>query len=446
MAAAAISLEPLRHLRFDGSLSAELADDTTGRRNTSRYAEARLSYSDQRWPNGYALLGQDALPDRGQRRIKAGVGYELRALNSRLRLDASSQDSRVRFNGDSSADAFEYVVEAGLGLPVPISANAWFRSNDLSTRDRLSRAEDEVRLRLGVDAVPGVSFASSYNQQGIGAHADSAQDVSLTGFFQNDLRVAPGVWYSRLSLLNLSLGSSRNYDEYLSGLGTGFRRPALLIAPLEPPASSAAARADIARASDLSGLYGEVALNPLSNLLLKYRRSRNRSGRSEHALPELRQTLGDEARVEYQPADWGSITALYTRRLARSYPTDDQRSIYVEWTRPWSTPLQTRLTAGWNDKVQDYSPGTAGRTELRTGLQTLFRFDTRSYATIDLGASRKTTQSSVSSLESDISFLPGVGVSLNLFRFLYVQLNYAASIPMSGTASHSFTTRLTGQF
>jgi hypothetical protein len=438
LASSAVGLEPLRHLRLDGSFSAELTDDSVGGRNTSRYAQARLSYSDQRWPNGYALLGQDALPDRSQRRIKAGVGYELQALGSRLKLDVNGQDTRVRFEQESTAAAFEYIVEAGLSLPVPIQANAWIRSNDLSTRGERSRAEDEVRLRLGVDAVPGLFFTSSYNQQGVGAYADSAQDVSLTGFFQNDLRVAPGAWYSKLSLLNFSLGTSRNYDEYLPGLGTGFRRPALLIAPLD--------RTDIARAGDLSSLYGEVALNPLSNLLLKYRRSLIRSGQTEYALPELRRTAGDEARVEYQPSGWGSITALYTRRLAELYPTDDQHNIYLEWTKPWSTPLQTRLTAGWNDKAQDYSTGTADRTELRAGFQTLFRFDTRSYATLDIGASRNTSQSSISNLESGISLLPGAGLNLNLFRFLYIQLNYNSTIPLSGIASHSITARFTGQF
>jgi len=45
-----------------------------------------------------------------------------------------------------------------------------------------------------------------------------------------------------------------------------------------------------------------------------------------------------------------------------------------------------------------------------------------------------------------VSILPGLGVNLNLLRFLYLQFSYTGSLPLSGGATHTLSGRITGQF
>ncbi|MEO0078856.1 MAG: hypothetical protein ABIK86_07670, partial [candidate division WOR-3 bacterium] len=81
-----------------------------------------------------------------------------------------------------------------------------------------------------------------------------------------------------------------------------------------------------------------------------------------------------------------------------------------------------------------------------------YRFTTKSFATLDLGASRQQTDttrsSSPANRRSTLTLLPGLGFNLNLLRFLYLQLNLNYSHPLAPTPPRSLALsgRITGQF
>ena len=41
--------------------------------------------------------------------------------------------------------------------------------------------------------------------------------------------------------------------------------------------------------------------------------------------------------------------------------------------------------------------------------------------------------------------LPGGGSNIDIFRFLYLQADYQAGLPFSGSATHTLTAKITGQ-
>lgn len=429
-------IEPLKLLRLDGGYSTAIASDTTGESVSTTHTQARLSYADPRVPNGYLLFARDRLADQDQSRSRAAATYEFEALRSHFRLGGSGQFVHVTPTaaGVSTGSSTEGIADAGFSLAFPLQANLRYRRSLVTSGGLESRGENELRCRVGFDAIPGLYYALSYGLLASGAVVAATRDVALAGSFYNDLQVSPGRWLSALDILNLSLGTGRAFDEYLAGRAADFALPALLFAPV--------ADGPVTTTSDLASIHGTVQFDPLPNLMLRYRRSQNRSGTARYALPELRPTNEDEFRARYEPAAWGALTALYTRRVQYGYPLDRLNTGYLEWVRPWSRRLQTKLTASVRADRKDWSGAVADEGELRGAAQALIRFGTRSYITADLGAVRRTATGTTPAF----SFLPGAGMNLNVFRFLYLQLTCSATLPPGGAAAGAVSGSISGQF
>ena len=436
-AAASAGVQPVEQVRLDAQFRREYQADSAARRQVAQYASAKASYIDPARPNGYVLLGRDNLPDGDKTNLKAGANYEFTALDTRLKLAGIVQNSALT-DSSGNGNAFEYIADAGFTLPVPVRGNIRVRRNELASPDGENRGERELRGQVNVDAVPGLFYTGSYRSRATGYLLPASQELRLENYFYNDLQVAPGRLLTRLSIVNLSFGAGTNFEEYVRELPLSRRSPFFALRPI--------ADSGISSVNDLLTWYGKVQVNPLSNVVAWWKHTSNRSGIGRYGLPGLRPTMEDEIRAEYEPTGYGAFIADWVRHENRLFPIQTLSNVYVEWSMPWSEKLRTRLTAGGRWDRDNYLPATADESEVKAGGQALYRFSPRSYATVDLGLSRQTSRSTVTDPESVVSILPGLGVNLNLLRFLYLQFSYTGSLPLSGGATHTLSGRVTGQF
>jgi len=449
--AASAGVEPLSRFRLDGSLRREYLDDTLSPDSsllTADYLSGKLSYLNPKYPNGFLLLAQDRLPDGNKLRAKVNAGYEFSLLKSKLKLNGIVQNTALERVGTSALErSLEYIAEATFALPFPVQGSARYRSNGLSGDGARTRREDELRGQLNVDVVPGFFYTGSYNLQSAASPLGAGQDLAIESYFYNNLQIAPGRWWSRLSVVNFSVGTGSNFDEYVRGLDSAYVPPFLLLSPL----SSLPAPAAISSANDLQTLYGTVQFQPLSGLTFRAKRSVSRSGTAYYGLPELKPSTEDELRAEYEPARLGLFTALFNRRVAAGLPKTTRRNVYVEWNMPWSGLLRTRLTTTYGFDEEYYGAATVLYPQSITpNAEALFRFNARSYVTAGFGVAceQRTFSSTGSGWFPDpwkVSLRPAAGFNVNLLRFLYVQFNYQSAFVLSGTSTHTLTARITTQ-
>jgi hypothetical protein len=433
-------VEPVRHLRFDAQFLREYQADTLMEAppwyHPVQYVSGKASYSNPAFPTGYLLVGKDWLPDAEKLRLKAVGGYEVRLARSRLKLDALVHNVSIAATDEN---ALEYSGEATFSLPIPVQGNLRFRQNNLTAATARRRTERELRGRLNVDAVPGFFYAGSYELTSAASPLESSQDIDLSGLLYNNLQIAPGRWWSGLSVVNLSVGTGSNFDQYLRGLAPEFSTPFLLARPLTgQPVSSA---------TDQENIYGTIQLTPVSEVTLRARHNIIHGGTGLYALPALKAGTEDEVKVEYEPSRLGLFTALWNLRAAAGFPANRLQNVYFEWSMPWSQLLRTKLTTTWQADADYYYAGSEANTNTITPkAEALFRFGSRSLATVNLGLSHTSAHSSIANRQSQMALLPGAGFNLNLFRFLYLQMDYQGSLPDSGAATHSLSAKITGQF
>ncbi len=435
--AADLGVEPLTGLVLGVQFRRESQADSAGAGQIAQYANGRLSFARSGLPSGYALVGQDDLPTGRTKRAKLNAGYEFTVLGTKLRLDGLVHGVRVRPDSGAGRSSLEYAADAGFALPFPVQGNLRFRRDILPAE----RCEQDVRVRLNIDAIPGLYYTGSYQLEAMDYRPTRTRDLSLASYFYNDLHVAPGRWLSGLSIVNMSLGTGSSIDEYCPGIGEDYGVPVFAFGPLEDVAVSSAGRT--------GSVYGLVQLNPRAELAVRIKRTLSRSGQSFYGLPVLKPVVEDEVRVDYEPSRVGLLVGTWNRRAGSGYPAETEQSFYFEWSRPWSTRVRTKLYGTFRDKQDRYTQASAGQAELRGNLQTLCRFSDKSYVTLDLGASRQTSDTTSirpAAFSTKYSVLPGLGLNLNLFRFLYLQLNYQANLPLSGPGTHTVSTKVTGQF
>jgi hypothetical protein len=452
-AAVSAGIEPLKQLRLDGTFQRDHLEDTLSANSsllTADYVSGKLSYLNPKYPNGSLLVAQDRLPEGTKLRAKANAGYEFTVLKSKLKFNGIVQNTTLEHLSTGTLEhSLEYIAEATFALPFPVQGSVRFRNNGLSSDGAKSRGENELRGQLNVDVVPGLFYTGSYNLSTLDSRLSTlAHDLALESYFYNNLQVAPGRWWSRLSVVNFSVGTGSNFDEYVRNLAPDYTLPVLLFSPL----TSRLSPLDVSSAHDLRTLYGTMQLQPVATLTLRAKRSLNRSGTAYYGLPELRLTTEDELRAEYEPGKLGLFTALWNLRSAAAYPNTTRHNVYFEWNMPWSQLLRTRLTSGYTTAEDRYSSDALALSrQLKGNVQTQFNFSSRSYATIDLGASRQQSDSLFSNSQpatrnSSVSLLPAAGFNVNLLKFLYVQFSYQSNFVLSGTATHTLSTRITGQF
>ena len=429
-------VEPLSHVRLDGGFAREWQSDTLAGTRTEQHLTAKASYLNPALPGGYVLVGQDDVPDSRKRRLRVGAGYDAELAGARLRLDGVFRNVTRTDTVGEREGLQEYIGDFGFTLPFPVGGDVRFRHAALKTGDYDTEGEDELRVRLNVDAVPGLSYYGSYDTELADRYLPGrlGHDLSVDHGFYNSLNVAPGRWWRPLSLVNFTFGTGSSFDQYVRLLDDGFSGSVLMLAPLEAGCPSSASRAMTA--------YGQVYLQPVTELVVRLRHARTGSGSAELGLPVLRQATEDEVRVEYEPGRAGRLTGAWERRGEASYPAAETESWFLDWTMPWSDRVRTRLTGTlWSDEDR-YIVATEADRELGFDSEVLVRFGQRSFVTGGFGAGR--SWGDAGRVEYDL--VPGAGVNLNLFGFLYLQLDYESTFVLGGTASHFVSGKVTAQF
>jgi hypothetical protein len=451
-AAVSAGIEPLSQLRLDGTFQRDYLEDTLSADSsllTANYVSGKLSYLNPKYPNGFVLVAQDRLPDGNKLRAKVNAGYEFTVLKSKLKLNGIVQHTALEHLLTDALDhSLEYIAEATFALPFPVQGSVRYRNNGLSSDGAKARREDELRGQLNVDAVPGLFYTGSYNLQSAASPLGAGQDLAIESYFYNNLQVAPGRWWSSLSVVNFSVGTGSNFDEYVRNLDSAYVPPLLLLSPL----SSLPSQAAISSADDLRTAYGTVQLQPFSGLTLRAKRTMGRNGTAYYGLPELKPSTEDELRAEYEPARLGMFTALFNSRVVSGLPKTMRRNVYFEWNMPWSELLRTRLTTTYGFDEEFYGAAlTLHPRSVTPGFEALFRFNSRSYATAGFGVAceQRTFSATGSGWVPDpwkITLRPAAAFNVNLLKFLYVQLSYQSALVLSGTPTHTLSARLTTQF
>jgi hypothetical protein len=451
-AAVSAGIEPLKQLRLDGTLQRDYLEDTLSANPsllTANYVSGKLSYLSPKYPNGFVLVAQDHLPDGNKLRAKVNAGYEFTLLKSKLKLNGIVQNTALDHLTTGPLDhSLEYIAEATFALPFPVQGSVRFRNNGLSNDGVKNRSENELRGQLNVDVVPGFFYTGSYNLQSVASPLGAGQDLAIESYFYNNLQVAPGRWWSRLSVVNFSVGTGSNFDEYVRNLDSAYVPPLLLLFPL----SSLPNQAAISSAHGLRTIYGTVQVQPFSGLTLRAKRTVGNSGTAYYGLPELKPTTEDELRAEYEPERLGMFTTLFNRRVAAGLPKTTRRNVYFEWNMPWSELLRTRLTTTYGFDEEYYSAATTLHPQSITpNIEALFRFNSRSYATAGFGVAceQRTFSATGSGWVPDpwkVTLRPAAAFNVNLLKFLYVQLSYQSALVLSGAPTHTLSARLTTQF
>ncbi|KPJ50488.1 hypothetical protein AMJ40_02770 [candidate division TA06 bacterium DG_26] len=427
------SVEPHSHVRFDAGLEREYLADSLSNRNITQHAYGRLNYLNPRLPNGHLLVGRDVLPDYRKNRVTLNVNYDLEVFRSKVKLNSVLRNIRAQTDQEERSKIDEYIVDANFSFPVLIHGNIYFRYNEFKTNDVMEKCEEEIKGTLNADLIPGIYYVGTYDLAATTFFVGQSEDLVLNHYLYNNLSIAPGRWQRELSIINISLGLGRSFAEYVNDLPAEYRRPRLIFKPLEDvPVSSI---------DNLHSYYGLIQLTPYSNFSVWLKRTLNESGLAYYGMPDLRPTLRDELRIEYEPRILGIFTISLDQRRSESYPIQTSRNTYFEWNMPWSTSLRTKLTTNYWMSRDDYGRLYTTTSELKTNAELLFRLHSDSFVRFNVGGARK--REDVNGIIHTLT--PGVGLNLNLFRFLYIQFDGESTFSQDDVPIYMLSTKLTGQ-
>lgn len=427
-------IEPFPYVRFDGQFRREYELDSLNNRNIAQYTYGKINYLNRQFPNGYILLGKDHLPDHVKRRVKVNVHYDFQAWKSKVKLNSVVRNIVVEPDEGERNRVMEYIINTHFSLPFSVHAGIYFRRNTLHTGNLREKIEEEIRGTLNVDVIPGLYYTGNYDLRTTVFFADASKDLFFKQYFYSNLNVAPGRWFRTLGIVNFSLGVGNNFDEHIQNLPADYRRPSLMFRPIED--------VSISSVSNSRSYFATVQFTPTSDILIWVKRTLNKSGIGYYAIPDLTPTLKDELRIEYEPGDLGIFAASIDRRTHSVYPAQTFQNIYFEWSMPWSASMRTKFTTSYRLSKDDYGSVSTRGSELKSSLESLFRFGSRSFATFNLSGAKQEDYSH----KIGYSIVPGVSLNLNLFRFLYVQLDYESAFTLGNSSTYTLSTKITGQF
>jgi hypothetical protein len=427
-----LGLEPFNYIRLNTTIKKESLVDSLGAANTTQYLSGRIDYLNPKLPNGFLLVAKNTLPDHDKVRLQLNANYNLELSANTIKINSVARQDMLTF-GTSEKKTFEYILNTNVALQIPVRADIYLHGIDLYDNDHRDKDESEARLALNVDAIPGLYYTGNYRQRRVTYYLPESKDVSITHYLYNNLNIAPGRWYAPLSIINLSLGNGGNFDEYLDNLPLDRELSSFILKPVEEA---------IATLADLRTVYAKVYLTPFSNLNIQLKRAVNRSGMARYDLPRLRKNIVDEVRVDYEQTQIGYLTAAYNRTENRLYPVQLSQNVYTEWTKPWTAMLRTKLTGNLRTDTYEYTSAKTTDTETNIRMETLLRFGRRSYLNVSLAGRRQDRHTG----GITNSLLPGCGIYLNLFEFLFMQFDYEANIIVDGATSHLLSSKITGSF
>ncbi len=431
--AVSLGIEPLNYVRLNTSVKKEWLIDSLHNSNNTEYISGKFEYLNPVLPNGFLLAARNKLPDYEKLRLQCNANYNFQLAESKVRLTSSVYNDFLDFSNTDKKRILGYTVNTNIALRFPVRVDVYTHGVDRYAEDYRERNENEIRLALNIDVIPGLYYTGNYQQKRETFFLPVSKDISIRSYMYNDLNIAPGRWYQPLSIVNFSLGTGQNFEEHLGNVPLGRELPLFLFGPVEN---------DIAMLSDLRNVYAKIYFTPLSNLNLQLKRSVNRSGTARYDMPILRNGYADEIRVEYEQALIGFVTAVFNRTENRFYPIKVTTNTYLEWIRSWTAQLRTKLSANYRADTDDYTTVQTEDSESTVRMETLWRFGRRSYVNVSLGARRQDRYTTGISN----SILPGFSIYLNMVEFLYMQFDYEANIVIHGSTTHSLSAKITGSF
>jgi len=427
-------IEPVRHVQCETSLRKEIMTDSLNNELNAQYIQGSIAYTNPGLPNGSFGLGTHRLPDQEKNTLQAKMNYTLQVLRTKIKLYTVAGHVSVVPDTGNTADEYEYIAGGSLVLPIPINSTWYFRKSNVYEHDTIKTRTDELRGNVSVDIIPGFYYTGSYNIEAESYVLATEQDLSLQHYLYNNLSIAPGRWFRPLSIINIMCGSGRTFDQYVSALPLPYARPPLLFSPVTDGSVSSINGTD--------AYYLTVQLNPVTGLVLWGKHTISDRKAASYAIPEPVATQRNEVRIEFEPLSLGFFSLYWDRKQFRTYPEKTTDNLFGEWIRPWSARLRTRFTTNYYTVKDAYGEVFTSSNELRTNFQTLVRFNARSYATFDIGGSRK------ENIRGDIQYtvIPGAGFDINLLTSVYLQCAYEANVLLDSLTTHTVTAKITGQF
>ncbi len=427
-----LGIEPIDYVRLNTTLKKETLIDSLDTSNSTQYLSGRIDYMNPDLPNGFVLIARNTLPDYEKTRLQLNANYNLELSQNKIRFNSVARQDLLQFETERKRST-EYVLNTNIGLRFPLALDIYLHGINLHDSTRLEKGETEIRLALNIDAIPGLYYTGNYRQKRTTYYLTGSKDLSITHYLYNNINIAPGRWYAPLSIVNLSLGNGSNFDEYLDDVALDEDLSTFILKPVPD---------DIATLTDLRTVYAKLYITPFSNLNIQLRRAINRSGTARYDLPDLRQNYIDEVRAEYEQTAIGFLTAVYNRTEYRLYPVQTMRNIYLEWTKPWTAVLRTKLSGNVRMEIDDYATARSEDSETNIRLETLLRFARRSYVNISLAGRRQDRY--LGGITSSI--IPGCSIYLNLFEFLFMQFDYEANMLLDASTTHLLSAKITGSF
>jgi len=431
--AVSLGIEPVNYVRFNTSVKKEWLTDSLDNSNETEFISGRIEYLNPSLPNGFLLAARNKLPDYEKVRLQCNANYNFQMAENKVRLTSSIYNDLLHFSDDSQKEILGYTVNTNIALSFPVRVDIYVHGVDRYAEEYREKDENEIRLALNIDVIPGLYYTGNYQQKKETFFLPASKDMSVRSYMYNDLNIAPGSWYSPLSIINFTLGTGQNFEEYLGNVPLSRKLPLFLVGPVEN---------DIATLSDLSNAYAKIYFKPLSNLNLQLKRTLNRSGTARYDTPVLRRGYADEIRAEYEQARIGFVTVVFNRAENRFYPVQITTNTYLEWIRSWTAQLRTKFSANHRIDKDDYQTAQAEDSESTVRMETLWRFGRRSYVNLSIGARRQ--YRFASGLSNSI--LPGCSVYLNMIEFLYMQLDYEANVLIHGQTTHLLSAKIMGSF
>lgn len=435
--AVSASIELLSYVRADGQFRKEYQSDSLDTQDTQKiiqYTQGRLNYLNPKLPNGSVLLSKDNQPDYKKTRLQINANYNFQLLKSQIKLNSVVHNVTIESNDDSRDREMEYTINTTLSLPFHVKGDISFRRSNSYSNNSKEKNEEEIRGILNVDVIPGLYYNGNYRLKATSFYYDTVQNLTLHNYFYSNLNIAPGRWHSPFSVINFSLGLGSNFKEYMRNLSANFQRPYVLFSLLEDGSLSSA--------SNLNNYYATAQFTPSPNILVVGKRTISKSGVAYYVVPDLKAVVNDEISIEFEPGNLGLFSASWEQTISRGYPLQTVQDVYVEWSKPWSSVLRTKFTTSYSLSEDDYNTVTTKNSEIETNVETLLRFGSKSFITLNLGGAIQENYLG----EIDYSTMPSASINLNFFTFLYIQFNYGSSIPVGGSATHVLSARITGQF
>ncbi len=424
--------ELLRNLFIDGGLGFFSQIDSQATTGSGSKVNAGLSYLNPHSLQGRITLSRDHQPDLDRDRLTLAAWYEIMFQAAQLKISGSSHaDHLHRAVGLAGRDqGVQMKLNGGWSRIATFDGAGQFE--DLTENGNRIRTEKEWRGAVTFDAVPGVSYRINYHQHRRELYYYSSQDLLLSNNLFNNLTIAPGVWVPALTAVNFLLGGGIFFDQYLEEAGQ-CKPPAFLIRPVRVGI--------ISRVNQTNSYFGALHLNPRADCAVWLRRTVNAAGFSYYEPTNLPLVYLDELQLELEPSALG-LWRIYTAHQAEpGLPRKNTWTVFGEWNRPWSAWLRTIWSVSRRAQQRDFGAVQSGDEEIKSILKAIVYVRKNSYVTGTAGARRQVNPDHTTAH----AFLPGAGLNLNLWQFLYLQFDYEGEMIIDQPATHRLNLKISGQ-